>query len=89
MLSLSDLNNQGTPVADSFRQFTPRQIQVMDRLSEGLSNKEIAFQLNVTEATVKAYLQGIYGRTRCTNRLKLALQWLQYRGVIEVKVISN
>jgi DNA-binding NarL/FixJ family response regulator len=38
---------------------TPQQMRVLMMLSEGLLNKQIAFQLNVSEATVKADVSAI------------------------------
>jgi len=38
---------------------TPQQVRVLMMLSEGLLNKQIAFQLSVSEATVKAHVSAI------------------------------
>jgi len=38
---------------------TPQQVRVLMTLSEGLFNKQIAFQLGVSEATVKAHVSAI------------------------------
>ncbi len=42
---------------------TPQQVRVLMMLSEGLLNKQIAYQLGVSEATVKAHVSAIL-RTR-------------------------
>src|SRR5262249_48438199 len=38
---------------------TPQQVRVLMMLSEGLLNKQIAYQLDVSEATVKAHVSAI------------------------------
>jgi DNA-binding NarL/FixJ family response regulator len=39
--------------------------------AEGLSNKEIARQTNVTEGTIKLHLHKIYGKLGVANRMAL------------------
>ena len=43
---------------------TPQQVRVLMMLSEGLLNKQIAFQLSVSEATVKAHVSGHSAKAR-------------------------
>jgi DNA-binding NarL/FixJ family response regulator len=42
-------------------------------VAQGQSNLEIAFNLNITERTVKAHLTSIYEKTGTGSRLNLAL----------------
>jgi len=51
---------------------TPRQRQIMVLAAEGLSNKQIARQFNLTEGTVKIHLHKIYQRLGISNRTSLA-----------------
>jgi DNA-binding NarL/FixJ family response regulator len=57
---------------------TPRERQIVDLLSAGASNKEIAKRLNVTERTVKAHLTAIFRKLGLSGRLQLALFALEY-----------
>jgi DNA-binding NarL/FixJ family response regulator len=52
---------------------TPRERQIVELLSAGASNKEIAKRLNVTERTVKAHLTSIFRKLGISGRLQLAL----------------
>jgi len=52
---------------------TKRQRETALLLKEGLSNKEIAQQLHITERTVKAHISAIFERTGITDRLSLAM----------------
>jgi DNA-binding NarL/FixJ family response regulator len=46
---------------------------VAQQVSLGLSNKEIAHKLNVTERTVKAHVSASFERLGVKDRLQLAL----------------
>ena len=47
---------------------TPREIQILRRLECGLSNKQLASALFVSEATLKWHLYNLYGKLRVRNR---------------------
>jgi two-component system, NarL family, nitrate/nitrite response regulator NarL len=57
---------------------TPRQSKVMAFAAEGLSNKEIARRLNVTEGTDKCHLHQIYRKLGIGNRTALAALAFQH-----------
>jgi len=52
---------------------TKRERAVAELVARGQSNLEIAFNLNITERTVKAHLTSIYEKTGTGSRLNLAL----------------
>jgi DNA-binding NarL/FixJ family response regulator len=58
---------------DRLKRITPRERQIVELLSGGASNKEIAKRLNVTERTVKAHLTAIFRKLGLSGRLQLAL----------------
>ena len=76
-LEQSDLSSTGKE-ADSGRienlleLLTPRERQIVRLVSEGMSNKEIAHQLNVSDGTVKVHLHNIFQKLEITNRTVLA-----------------
>jgi VCBS repeat-containing protein len=51
---------------------TQRESQIVLLVSEGLSNKEIARQLNVSQGTVKVHLHNIFQKLEISNRTVLA-----------------
>jgi RNA polymerase sigma factor (sigma-70 family) len=51
---------------------TQRESQIVRLVSEGLSNKEIARQLNVSQGTVKVHLHNIFQKLEISNRTVLA-----------------
>lgn len=52
---------------------TPRQLQVLDRLRQGKSNKLIAYELEMQESTVKVHMRHIMKKLKATNRTHAAL----------------
>jgi two-component system nitrate/nitrite response regulator NarL len=52
---------------------TPAEHKVARLVARGQSNLEIAFNLKITERTVKAHLTSIYEKTKTGSRLSLAL----------------
>jgi DNA-binding NarL/FixJ family response regulator len=63
---------------ERLQRVTPRERQIVDLLSAGASNKEIAKRLNVTERTVKAHLTAIFRKLGLSGRLQLALFALEH-----------
>jgi two-component system nitrate/nitrite response regulator NarP len=52
---------------------TPRQFEVARAAARGLSNKELAVQLGVSEGTIKNHLHAVYERLQVDGRLALLL----------------
>lgn len=52
---------------------TPTQLRVLLGVLEGRLNKQIAFDLDVTEATVKAHMTAVLGKLGVQNRTQAAL----------------
>ena len=53
---------------------TPRERQLIDLVSQGLRNRDIAAQLGVTEGTVKVYRHAIFDKLGVDNRTELAMR---------------
>ena len=70
--------NGGTLAPDSpLQRLTPRERDVLALLSKGMSNKEIARDLELQEVTVKVHLKGVFRKLGAANRtqaVKIAMQ---------------
>ncbi len=52
-------------------QLSEREIEVLEQLSKGLKNKDIASNLNVSFFTVKKHIENIYKKLQAHNRIEL------------------
>ena len=59
---------------------TKREEELVQLVAEGLTNRDIARQLNLTEHTVRNYLFRIFNKLGTSNRLELALYVIKQRG---------
>lgn len=64
-----------TPSEDATRvaSLTPAQRRVITGLSEGLLNKQIAYEMGISEATVKAHMTAIFRKLGANNRTQALL----------------
>lgn len=67
------LENSEAQIAEALGSLTPHQFRVLMMLGEGLLNKQIAYQLNVSEATIKAHVTAILKKMQVTNRTQAVL----------------
>lgn len=58
-------------------QLSPREHEVMTLVIQGMSNREIADILRVTENTVKKYVYEVFNKTGASNRVELVLRALR------------
>lgn len=54
-------------------QLTTREEEIVQKIAEGLSNKEIAEALFISEGTVKNYISSVLGKTGLEHRTQLAI----------------
>lgn len=60
-------------VAARIRELTPQQFRVLQMLGTGLLNKQIAYDLGVSEATIKAHMTAILRKLGASNRTQAVL----------------
>jgi DNA-binding NarL/FixJ family response regulator len=57
-------------------ELSPQQCKVVELLLRGANQRQIASALNISEPTLKTYLQRIFARTSTRNRMHLAMRVL-------------
>lgn len=66
--------NDDNPVSpELLNSLTRRQLLVLERMSKGESNKQIAYNLNIAETTVKAHVSAILRKLSVHNRVQAIL----------------
>ncbi len=56
---------------------TPKEKEIISFVCEGLSNKEIAHRLNISESTIKAHLHRIFKKLNIQSRTQLVSIFLE------------
>jgi DNA-binding NarL/FixJ family response regulator len=68
------INAAAAPVAAcALDQLTPTQMKVLRGVHSGLLNKQIAYDLGIAEATVKAHMTALMRKLNVRNRTQVAL----------------
>jgi DNA-binding NarL/FixJ family response regulator len=64
-------------------ELTVRELEVLQEIVKGKTNKEIASALSISEATVKSHINNILGKLGVTDRTQAATRALQ-RGIVHL-----
>lgn len=76
MNNLDGISEEEAKFAEALSSLTPQQFRVLSMLTEGLLNKQIAYELDVSEATIKAHVTailrklGVHSRTQAVIAAK-------------------
>jgi len=63
----------GPAVPEAFAELTPTQLKVLLGVHSGLLNKQIAYDLGIAEATVKAHMTALMRKLNVRNRTQVAI----------------
>ncbi len=70
------------------QELTPREFDVLEQIVHGKSNKEIATELEVTEATVKTHINSLLGKLGVTDRTQATTAAIQ-RGIVPLESLRK
>lgn len=74
MANVPDLETvTSKPVQKELTELTPREQDVLSLIGQGLTNREIAQQLYITEGTVKTHVTHLLNRLNLRNRSQMAI----------------
>ncbi|RLT96824.1 response regulator [Ketobacter sp.] len=68
------LRDEDHDLAKCIASLTPQQFRVLGMLAEGQLNKQIAYELNVSEATIKAHMTAIFRKLGVRNRTQAVIR---------------
>jgi DNA-binding NarL/FixJ family response regulator len=72
-IDLTSGDSESARLAARLASLTPQQVRVLMMLSEGLLNKQIAYELTVSEATVKAHVSAILTKLGVDSRTQAVI----------------
>jgi DNA-binding NarL/FixJ family response regulator len=75
---------QASGQRDSPFRLTPREIEIVDGIAAGDSNREIAVRLGISLQTVKHHLTNVFDKTGTSTRLELAL-FAIHHGIVNAR----
>jgi len=77
-----DFINKNIPLKAIYPSFTAREMEVLDLISHGLSTKEIATQLFVSEKTVETHRRNLLDKAAVKNTAEL-IRFVSVRGLLQ------
>ncbi len=79
MISVSTTNDTPKPDRAANRGLTPREREVLEMTSHGLTNGQMASRLNLTTHAVKFHLASVYRKLGVANRTEAAVVYLRWQ----------
>ncbi|MCU7553677.1 response regulator transcription factor [Alteromonas sp. ASW11-19] len=71
--TMEPVDNEFSELADKVSSLTPSQYKVLCYMRDGLLNKQIGYNLDIAEATVKAHVTAIFRKLGINNRTQAVL----------------
>jgi len=69
--------------------FSPRQDEVLSLIADGLTDKEIAVRLGVTQRTVRTYIERLFARHSVHNRAGAVSVWMRASVVVQGQPVGR
>ncbi|MCL1040354.1 response regulator [Shewanella marisflavi] len=66
----------GANEQDWIANLTPRELQILEQLAEGKSNRVISEQLHISEGTVKVHVKNLLRKANAKSRTEMAVRYL-------------
>ena len=76
---IRELREKEHPVSEPHAQLTEREMDILRRVAQGAPYKEIAREMNVREATIRAHVSSILNKLDLSNRSQLVLYSIQHK----------
>ncbi|BDM63472.1 DNA-binding response regulator [Shewanella sp. NFH-SH190041] len=74
---LFELNNNSEQ-QDWIDSLTPRELQILQHLAEGMSNRSISEELHISEGTVKVHVKNLLRKANAKSRTEMAVRYLNH-----------
>lgn len=72
-IQIKDVDKDFSILAENVASLTPSQYKILCCMRDGLLNKQIGYNLNIAEATVKAHVTAIFRKLSINNRTQAVL----------------
>ena len=78
-----DLAIYGQPEQPIFAPLSPREVQILDNIAQGMTNKQVAYTLTISEQTVKNHMSSILRKLSVNDRTQ-AVVYAMRQGWIKM-----
>ena len=78
---------RGTAAPVALNALTPREVEILERIAQGLDNAQIAAQLTLSEKTVRNHITRIFDKLQVDNRSR-AIVLAREAGLGEKRAVS-
>jgi len=68
---------------------TDREEQVLKLIADGLTNKEISYNLSISESTVENHIHHVYKKLKISNRAQAVAYLLRSRIILQNSEMEN
>ena len=73
---MEKIKNPEKSRAEKLKDLTEREVEVVEAIAQGMTNKEIAGKLFISEGTVKNNITAILGKLELNHRTQIAIYYL-------------
>jgi NarL family two-component system response regulator YdfI len=81
VIAAREQNKVSIPIANVVSQLTEKEIHILQSVAQGFKSKEIAFDMGISERTVKAHLTSVYNKLGVDSRSQAVLVGIE-RGIL-------
>ena len=78
-----DMLTGSGPTRQYYDNMTPREIEILTLLAQGLANKQIAHRIKISDKTVRNHISNIYVKVKVVDRSQAVLYAVR-KGLVEV-----
>jgi DNA-binding NarL/FixJ family response regulator len=71
------------PATDATEALTPRELETLEMMAEGLSNKQIAYRLGISDHTAKFHVNSIFAKLGAGTRTEAVMRGIRM-GLVKV-----
>ena len=73
----------GQEAAPIFAPLSPREVEILDNIAQGMTNKQVAYALSISEQTVKNHMSSILRKLSVNDRTQ-AVVYAMRQGWIKI-----
>lgn len=77
--AIADYFSSRSKLDDPLKTLTERELDVLQEVARGMSNKEVALQLHISEETVKVHIRNLLRKLNVRSRVAATVVYLEYK----------